>query len=73
MTIIELKQFIENLPNDAPVVLCDLSTDDPFECSYDLDIPSLDFSDLTDHEDEPKGKGLIICFHNKLNPNPIQD
>lgn len=76
-TIKDFKNFIEqnNLPDDMPIQLLDVSTDDETEMNYSIAHRDLDVADYYDepdnHNSTPKGKMLYIQFVNKLNENPI--
>ncbi|MFN8834456.1 MAG: hypothetical protein ACK50Z_04330 [Betaproteobacteria bacterium] len=68
----ELKNFIKDLPDEMPVGLVDLTTDDYDDGNYKIESSSLSIEDfVTEPEGETKGKMLIISFKNKLNPAPI--
>jgi hypothetical protein len=68
MNIGELKNFIKDLPEEMPVGLFDLSTDDYDYGNYKIENSNLSIEDfVTDPEGETKGKMLIISFKNKLN------
>gem|GEM_PF-3129597 len=72
MNIGELKNFIKELPDEMPVGLVDLTTDDYDDGNYKIENSSLSIEDfVTEPEGETKGKMLIISFENKLNPSPI--
>lgn len=66
----DLKEFIKDLPDDMPVGLLDLTTDD-----FDLmnsKIEDIIIEDYVIEEGgETEGKALFICFENKFNENPI--
>jgi hypothetical protein len=72
LNIIQLKNFIKDLPDDMPVSLVDLSTDDYDQGNYPLTDQSLSVEDfVTEPDGETKGKMVVISFDNKLNPDPI--
>lgn len=72
LTIKDLKEKIQNLPDDMKVQLLDLTTDDPYESSYSLTPESCGVDDYVDMEDEEvAGQLFWISFENKLNENPI--
>lgn len=72
MNIKELKEVIADLPDDMPVGLLDLTTDDFHNCNYGLKKEDLTVGDYVKEEgDEVSGKALYLCFENKLNENPI--
>ena len=72
MKIIDLKQLIDDLPDDMPVGLIDLTTDDFNDCNYSVEKENFEIMDWSEEEGgEPKGKALFLVFSNKLNPNPI--
>lgn len=70
MNVAELKKIIQNIPDEAEVVLVDISTDNPMERNYYLDhkqdIALQDVYTKTDDE-FPTGKALIFTFYNNLN------
>lgn len=79
-TIKDLKKFIEknNLPDDMPVGLVDITTDDTDDMNYSFSDENFQVEDYYSQEDEgtddygkPRGKMLFITFENKLNENPI--
>lgn len=79
MTIGELKKYISdnNLPDDMPIGILDLTTDDTNDANYPFNEEVLmvdDYYNIDEFEEadyEPKGKMLFITFENKLNENPI--
>jgi hypothetical protein len=76
MTVGEFKKWIEinNVSDDMQILLVDTTTDDILAMNYSLNVSTdLDIDDLylNDEYEEYIGKGLIICFNNKLNENPI--
>jgi len=78
MKIKDLKTIIENLPDDMPVGLLDLTTDVTEEMNYSLHESDFEIEDYYSSEDEgtdnygvPRGKMLFISFENKLNENSI--
>jgi hypothetical protein len=74
MNIGQLKAFIKekNLPDDMPIGLLDLSTDDYTDGNYSITNENLLIEDYVKEEDgDVKGKMLFITFENSLNPNPI--
>jgi hypothetical protein len=73
MTIKELKEFIKDLPDDMPVGLLDMSTDDFTDGNYSLSTDNFMIDDYVKEEGdmEPLGKALFITFENHLNENPI--
>lgn len=79
-TVKDLKNFLKlnNLPDEMPVGLLDISTDDTDDMNYSLSDNSFEIEDYYSEEDEnnndygkPRGKMLFICFKNKLNENPL--
>ena len=74
MTVKELKQKLENLPDDMIVGLLDTTTDDRDDMNYFISDEDV-FVDDCYHEDndtgEPDGKMLFIVFENKLNEDSI--
>jgi len=73
MDIKELKEFIKNLPDEMPVQLLDMTTDDGNESNYGINTEDLIVDDYVKEEGDIKavGKMLYICFENKINENPI--
>lgn len=71
LTIKDLKEKIQNRPDDMKVQLLDLTTDDPYESSYSLTPESCGVDDYVDIEEEVAGQVFWISFKNKLNENPI--
>ena len=74
MNVKELKQKLENLPDDMMVGLLDSTTDDRDDMNYFISEEDIFIEDcwLPDNEDgEPDCKMLFISFENKLNENPI--
>ena len=74
MTVKDLKQKLENLPDDMIVGLLDGTTDDRYDMNYFISDEDV-FVDDCYHEDndtgEPDGKMLFIVFENKLNEDSI--
>lgn len=74
MNVKELKQKLENLPDDMMVGLLDSTTDDRDDMNYSIGHSDVFVEDCF-HEDnetgEPDGKMLFILFENKLNEDPI--
>lgn len=79
-TVKDLKRFLElnNLPDEMPVGLLDISTDDTEDMNYSLTDNSFEIENYYSEEDvqtenygKPRGKMLFICFKNKLNENPL--
>lgn len=75
MKIAELKKIIENLPDDMPVGLWDLSTDSFVDGNYKLSPQDCVVEDYIKEEDDTEiaGQMLFITFENKLNENPINE
>lgn len=71
MTNAELKAILSTFPDDYPVVLIDLTTDDELECTYTIEKSSVGEEDLIQGWSEKQVKGIGICFRNRLNENPI--
>ena len=78
MKIKDLKKIIENLPDEMPVGLLDLTTDETENMNYPLQESDFDIEDYYSSDDEgtdnygvPRGKMLFISFENKLNENSI--
>jgi hypothetical protein len=72
MNIKQLKELIKDLPDDMPVGLWDITTDDFTDLNYSLTKESFMVEDYVEEENgDIKGQMLFICFENKLNENPI--
>lgn len=72
MKIKELKEIIQDLSDNMPVGLIDFTTDDFYDCNYNLKKEDFFIDDYVADEDcEILGKMLFIGFENKLNENPI--
>ena len=74
MTVKELKQKLENLPDDMIVGLLDATTDDRYYMNYfisDEDVFVDDCYNEDNDTEEPDGKMLFIIFENKLNEDSI--
>ena len=61
MKIKDLKEFIKDLPDEMPVQLVDLSTDDDYQSNYGLTSQDLAIVEF----EETDGKMLAISFWNK--------
>lgn len=73
MTKGDLVKLIEHLPDNMPVGLVDLSTDDIDESNYRLTPESFSVEYVEDPATGQQfGKALLITFVNKLNPNPLK-
>lgn len=80
MKIKDLKKIIQDLPDNMPVGLLDLTTDVSEEMNYSLSEKNFEIEDYYHEDDEgidnygvPRGKILFISFENKLNENSILD
>lgn len=72
MIIKDLKEIIKNLPDEMPVGLFDITTDDVDDCNYPIERENFEVMDCVNQYEEETGvKGLFIVFENKLNENPI--
>lgn len=75
MNIGQFKKYIEdnNLPDEMPMGILDLTTDDVDESNYPISEKTLHVDDYVsfDEPDEIKGKMLFFTFENSLNENPI--
>ncbi len=73
MTKKDLIEKMKDLPDNAPVILLDYTTDDPYTMTYSTDLENMVDDYFADAEDQekPKGKAFFIGFENRLNPNPI--
>ena len=74
MNVKELKQKLENLPDEMMVGLLDITTDDRDDMNYfisDEDVFVDDCYKEDNETGEPDGKMLFIAFENVLNDNPI--
>jgi len=72
MNVKELKEFLKDLPDEMPVGLLDMTTDDFTDCNYPVNKDNLIIDDCVKEEGEDvSGKMLFITFENSLNENPI--
>jgi hypothetical protein len=71
MKVKTLIKMLEGYDPDLIVVLCDLTTDDEYECVYGITGKSISEIDLINNETGKKCVGVGISFRNKLNPNPM--
>ena len=74
MNVKELKQKLENLPDEMMVGLLDTTTDDRDDMNYFISDEDVFVDDCYKEDNEtgkPDGKMLFIAFENKLNENPI--
>ena len=72
MNVQELIYFLKKLPNEMPVGLLDITTDDPTYMNYDLKKENLTIQDFSrEYDGDVIGKMLFITFKNYLNENPI--
>ncbi len=73
MNIKELKRIIQDLPDDMPVGLLDVTTDDFEDCNHALLAGDFCVDDYysVDGDGEPLGKMLFIRFYNPFNDDPI--
>ena len=74
MTVKELKQKLENLPDDMMVGLLDGTTDDRDDMNYFIEDQDVFVGHCWKEDNEtgePDGKMLFITFENKLNENSI--
>ena len=74
MNVKELKEKLENLPDDMMVGLLDTTTDDRYDMTYfisDEDVFVDDCYKEDNENGEPDGKMIFISFENKLNEDPI--
>lgn len=66
MKIKDLKEFIKDLPDDMPVQLVDISTDDIDQSNYVLTKEDISIEDyVLEPDGETAGKMLAISFINK--------
>ena len=68
MTIKDIKELIQDLPDDMPFSILDLSTDDETEMNYHISKDNFDVMDCYSDEEEefPTHKALFLCFENNL-------
>ena len=66
ITIKNLKDAIQELPDDMPVLLIDLSTDDDAESLYNITPKKLCIEDVSYKESGKETKAFTIAFDNKL-------
>ncbi|MFH6966468.1 hypothetical protein [Flavobacterium sp. FlaQc-28] len=78
MKIKDLKKIVQDLPDEMPVGLLDLTTDETENMNYHLSEENFEIEDYYHEDDEstdnygvPRGKMLFISFENKLNENSI--
>jgi hypothetical protein len=72
MTVKELKQKLNEFPNDYPIVLLDITTDDSSSSLYELKNDNLEIINLYEQSNESKPiTGIAITFENNHNENPI--
>ena len=73
MNVKELKDFIKDLPDEMPVGLLDVTTDDFQDTNYFIEKEHLLIEDYVRDEGDMEvgGKMVFILFENKLNENPI--
>ncbi|MFO0447628.1 MAG: hypothetical protein ACK52I_02870 [Pseudomonadota bacterium] len=73
MNVGELKKYLADLPDEMPIGILDLSTDDIDDGNYKFTHDSLMVEEGVDASGDPLEKDvLFITFHNKLNPKPIK-
>ena len=66
ITIKDLKSAINELPDEMPVLLLDLSTDDDTENLYNITHKKLGVDDVSYKESGEETKAFTIAFDNKL-------
>lgn len=74
MNVKELKQYLNELPDEMPVGILDLTTDDTYAANYPVNKKIMHIGDYVDFEadeNEVKGQMLFLTFENSLNENPI--
>lgn len=72
MTVKDLKEYLKDKPDEMPIGLLDLTTDDFGHCNYPVNKDNLLIEDyVRDEGEEIAGKMLFITFENSLNENPI--
>ena len=74
MNVKELKQKLENLPDEMMVGLLDTTTDDRDDMNYFISDEDVFIDDCYKEDNETgesDGKMLFIAFENVLNDNPI--
>lgn len=78
-TVGDFKKRLKDLPDDMPVILMDISTDDVESCNYVFRNENVDIDDYYIFESEeydrgePSGKALFLYFDNMLNDDPINN
>jgi hypothetical protein len=74
MTLGEFRKLTQDLPDDMPFQLLDITTDDDYASNYAIKEENVSVSDYTADLDEGEvaGKAIYICFENKLNPNSLK-
>lgn len=75
MNIGQFKKYIEQsgLPDEMPMGILDLTTDDPDDANYPINEKTIHVDDYVnfDQPDVIAGKMLYITIENNLNENPI--
>ena len=71
MKVKDLKKILNQYPDDYPVILFDITTDDENYCSYSIEKEHVEELDLWNEERDETHKGVGVIFENKLNENPI--
>lgn len=72
MTKKEFIKHLEQFPDDAEMILVDLTTDDPEKVSYEIAEADVAEIPIIRIEDEKEMSAVGIGFLNMLNPDPIQ-
>jgi len=72
----DFRHYFDGLPDDMPVILLDVSTDDE-DCNYHFTNEEIEINDyyILGSDDAlegiPAGKAVYLHFDNRLNENPI--
>lgn len=72
MTKKEFVKLLEKYPDDAEMILIDVTTDNPEVASYEITEDSIGEIPLIRMEDDEELTGVAIGFFNQLNPDPIE-
>ena len=67
----EVIEILKTMPQDAPLVLCDLTTDDEDAGSYNVTKESIEKVPGKNRETDKDCDLVLITFENYFNDNPI--
>lgn len=68
-TIKDLREKIKDLPDEAPVILIDGSTDDSDGCTSPDEIFTNEY--VSEEDNEIKGDALYLSYYNHHRVNPV--